>query len=321
MRCTSSTPRPWPSSRPPCAASPVRPTPPSSAPGTASTRGSWRSWPGTRAVELASPVLEVEAALVEPERLRGRTLTIQGIDLFRAARLTPHLIGEPLGEGDADTRFALLDDGLYLSPAALEALGLGPGDRVGIQVGGRVQRLTIAGRLPAARAGDLLGTMDIGFAQWRLDHLGRLSRIDLQLTPGSDPRPRRRRLGSARRGGAPERRRGRQPGLQPLPCLSGEPERAGPGGPLHRGLPGLLAAVPVGGRAPHPARLPAGDRHHPVRGGAAARDRGGGLRGPGFPARHPARARRGGGGAPPAGGRPRQRLLSGGEAGPGLRSW
>lgn len=140
------------------------------------------------AVELASPVLEVEAALVEPERLRGRTLTIQGIDLFRAARLTPHLIGEPLGDDDGDTRFALLDDGLYLSPAALEALGMGPGDRVGIQVGGRVQRLTIAGRLPAARAGDLVGTMDIGFAQWRLDQLGRLSRIDLQLSPGSDAR-------------------------------------------------------------------------------------------------------------------------------------
>ena len=141
------------------------------------------------AVELASPVLEVEAALVEPERLRGRTLSIQGIDLFRAARLTPHLIGEPLGPGaDDDDRLSLLDDGLFLSPAALAALQLVPGDELGVQAGGRVQRLRIAGRLPAARADEILGTMDIGFAQWRLDRLGRLSRIDLQLAPGSDPR-------------------------------------------------------------------------------------------------------------------------------------
>ncbi|MGE5152757.1 MAG: FtsX-like permease family protein, partial [Bdellovibrio bacteriovorus] len=62
-----------------------------------------------------------------------------------------------------------------------------PGDEIGVQVGGRVERLRIAGRLPAARAGDLLATMDIGFAQWRLDRLGLLSRIDLQFAPGTDP--------------------------------------------------------------------------------------------------------------------------------------
>lgn len=141
------------------------------------------------AVALASPVVEVEAPLVEPERLRGETLRIQGIDLFRAVRLTPHLIGEPLGsQGDGDTRFALLDDGVFLSPAALETLGLQSGDTIGVQVGGQVQRIRIAGRLPAARAGDLLATMDIGFAQWRLERLGRLSRIDLQFAPGSNPR-------------------------------------------------------------------------------------------------------------------------------------
>jgi putative ABC transport system permease protein len=138
------------------------------------------------AVELASPVLEIEAALVEPERLRGRTLTVQGIDLFRAARLTPHLIGQPSGEDEGDGRFALLDDGLYLSPAALAELGLAPGDSIGVQVGSRVQPLRISGSLAGARAGDRLASMDIGFAQWRFDRLGRLSRIDLQLAPGVD---------------------------------------------------------------------------------------------------------------------------------------
>ncbi len=144
---------------------------------------------GDPAVEVASPVLEVDAALVEPARLRGRTLAVHGIDLFRAARLTPHLIGEPDTRDDGDAgRFALLSDGLFLSPAALQALQVAPGDELGVQVGGRVQRIRVAGRLPGARAGQAVASMDLAFAQWRFDRLGRLSRIDLQFGPGADPR-------------------------------------------------------------------------------------------------------------------------------------
>lgn len=136
------------------------------------------------AVGLASPMLEIEAALVQPARLRGRTLTVLGVDLFRAARLAPQLIGQPAAaEGDA-ARFALLDDGLFLSPAALEALALAPGDELGVQVGGHVVRLRVTGRIPGARAGQRFATMDIGFAQWRFDRLGSITRIDLQLAPG-----------------------------------------------------------------------------------------------------------------------------------------
>lgn len=140
------------------------------------------------AVEWASPVLEVEAALVEPQRLRGRTLTVLGIDALRAARLAPPLVGEPARElhaSEESRRFALLADGLFLSPAALDALQLAPGDEIGVQVGGRVERLRIAGRLPAARAGLAIATMDLAFAQWRFDKLGRVTRIDLQLAPGA----------------------------------------------------------------------------------------------------------------------------------------
>ena len=136
------------------------------------------------AVDWASPALDVEAPIVEPQRLRGRSLPIQGIDIFRSAVLAPHTIGEPAaGSG----RFALLDDGVYLSPAALDALQLTPGETIGVQVGGRVQALRIAGRLPAARAGQVIAVMDLGFAQWRLDKLGRLTRIDLQFAKGSTP--------------------------------------------------------------------------------------------------------------------------------------
>jgi len=131
------------------------------------------------AVDIASPMLEVEAALVEPPRLRGQTLTVIGIDLFSAARLAPQLIGRVTRAGnERDSRqLATLDGGLFLSPAALSALQLVPGDEVGIQVGGKTQHLRIAGDLPSARAGQRLATMDIGFAQWRFDRLGKLTRI------------------------------------------------------------------------------------------------------------------------------------------------
>src|SRR5882672_10360330 len=45
------------------------------------------------AIDLASPMLEVEAALAEPARLRGRTLSVIGVDVFTAARVAPQLIG------------------------------------------------------------------------------------------------------------------------------------------------------------------------------------------------------------------------------------
>jgi len=139
------------------------------------------------AVDLASPMLEVDAALVEPERLQGRTLSIIGIDLFSAARIAPQLIGAPANPGDdaGESRRALLDDGLFLSPAALDALHVEPGDELGFQVGGRVQRLRVVGQLPGARAGQRLATMDLGFAQWRFDRLGKLTRIELQLVAGA----------------------------------------------------------------------------------------------------------------------------------------
>jgi putative ABC transport system permease protein len=135
-------------------------------------------------VAWASPALDVEAPIVEPQRLRGRTLRIEGVDILRSALLSPHTIGEPV---DGERRFALLDDGIYLSPAALEALALAPGETIGVQVGGRIEPLRIAGRLPAARSGQLVAVMDLGFAQWRLDRLGRLTRIDVQFAAGSTP--------------------------------------------------------------------------------------------------------------------------------------
>lgn len=149
-------------------------------------------------VQIASAFLEVDAPLVEPARLRGRSLPIVGVDILRGGALAPQWIGEPAKDGaatDERGRFALLNDGLFLSPAALEALQLAPGDALAVQVGSRVQPLRIAGRLPGAREGQLVGAMDLGFAQWRLDRLGLIARIDLQLAPGATLEQVRERVG------------------------------------------------------------------------------------------------------------------------------
>jgi putative ABC transport system permease protein len=140
------------------------------------------------AVEFANPVLEVDAVLVAPSRLRGRTLPIAGIDALRAVRLQSALVGVPSESVYADAyerRFAIFGPGVFLSPAALDALQLQPGDSVSVQVGARAVPLRVAGTLPAARAGHIVAAMDVAFAQSTFERAGRLTRIDLQLAAGT----------------------------------------------------------------------------------------------------------------------------------------
>ena len=103
-------------------------------------------------VTLASPVLEVDVAILEPARLRGRNLTITGVDALRSGRLGTAWLAEVDKAADKgsgrETRFALFDDGLFLSPAALAQWQLAPGEQLVIQVGGRTQALTVVGRRP-----------------------------------------------------------------------------------------------------------------------------------------------------------------------------
>ena len=138
-------------------------------------------------VALASPVLEVDA-LVEGQR---SPLKIIGMDVFRAARISPDLIGVPQGEKPFDL---LADDALFLSPAAMTWLKVAAGDTVRLQVGTDTVGLRVAGGLVRARAGQRIGVMDLGAAQWRLGRLGQLSWIDLQLARGIDRAVFRRNL-------------------------------------------------------------------------------------------------------------------------------
>jgi putative ABC transport system permease protein len=129
------------------------------------------------AVAVASPVLEVEAALPG----RRETLKVLGLDPFRAAALQPALIGE-IGGGIFDL---FRDDGIYLSASAAQQLGLAPGATLPVMVGSAAKSLHVLGILSAATYPQALGIMDIAAAQWTFDRLGRLNRIDLRLQPGT----------------------------------------------------------------------------------------------------------------------------------------
>jgi putative ABC transport system permease protein len=137
-------------------------------------------------VELASPVVEVEAPVPsQPLSASGfATLRVVGIDVFRIAPLAPAMVGEP-GPG-VERQRALIDDGLFLSPAALERFRLQPGDTLQLQIGPRVVGFTVAGRLPGARAGEELAVIDIAAAQTRFNQLGRLHRIDVKLAANAN---------------------------------------------------------------------------------------------------------------------------------------
>ena len=138
-------------------------------------------------VELASPVLTTDVLVIG----KDARLTVLGVDALRAGWVTPGLLPDfssaapaAADGGETAARFALFGDGIFLSPAALERFGVQPGGEIQVQAGDRRVTLPVRGNLSGARPGRLLGVMDLGFAQWRLDRLGQLTRIDLRLRPG-----------------------------------------------------------------------------------------------------------------------------------------
>lgn len=136
-------------------------------------------------VAAVSPVVELEAGTDRP----GETLTVLGLDVLRAAYVTPSLIGRPLAaEGDearGPTMEAAFDErAVFLSPAALQ--GRAVGQEIELSAGGRRAAFRIAGVLPGVGDERRLAVLDIAAAQWRLGTLGRLQRLDLKLVKGAD---------------------------------------------------------------------------------------------------------------------------------------
>ncbi|QDG70288.1 FtsX-like permease family protein [Janthinobacterium tructae] len=132
-------------------------------------------------VAVASPVLDLHAAVADRAGKDGAPLHILALDVFRAGYISPDLIGAPAEGQPFDT---LADDAIFLSPAALRWLGVAQGATIALQSGTGQVPLRVAGSLQSARAGQRIAVMDIGAAQWRFNKLGKLSRIDLKLRQG-----------------------------------------------------------------------------------------------------------------------------------------
>ncbi len=136
--------------------------------------------PGVRA---ASPVVELTAR-ASPD---GPPITLLGLDVFRAAQVTPSLAGVRQGPAGAGT--TPFDAGqVFLSAAAMQASGAMVGGAIRLTAAGQAASFRVAGTLPAAAEGQRIAVADIADAQWRFGQLGRLQRIDLKLAAGSDAR-------------------------------------------------------------------------------------------------------------------------------------
>ncbi len=141
-------------------------------------------------VAVAAPQLDIDAALADAAprqtgatEARGMSLHIVGVDALRSALLAPDLVGVPGAQGGGGL-LPLLSGGLFLSPAALARTHRAVGDTLALVAGDHRIVLPIAGTLPAAHGA--IAAMDLGFAQWRFDRLGRLSRVLVKFMPGVD---------------------------------------------------------------------------------------------------------------------------------------
>ena len=141
----------------------------------------------TTGVSDASPVVSLSA------RIGNTRLTVLGVDVIRAAGVTPSLIGRRPAGPDANNDAVFDETALFLSRRALAQTGARVGATVPVVANGRTVRLRIAGTLPAAD--DVaIGVIDIAAAQWRFGKLGRIDRLDLALSDRSAAEPALRAL-------------------------------------------------------------------------------------------------------------------------------
>lgn len=132
----------------------------------------------------ASPVIELPVSAPGGERL-----TLLGLDIFRAAAVTPSLLGRPAGADEAHgptSEVAFAEDALFLSEAAMTAAKVRPGDPITLSAAGRSVAFRVAGQLPGVPEGQKIAMADIAGVQWRFGQLGHLQRIDLRVAEGAD---------------------------------------------------------------------------------------------------------------------------------------
>jgi putative ABC transport system permease protein len=138
-------------------------------------------------IRASAPVVEGYAS--SPLR-PGTALRIVGVDPFSEGPFRPFVAGGPTG---LDVSALLTTPrGVVLSARTAEASAVTPGDSLPVSVAGRLEALPVVGLLEPeeglARSGlDDVLILDISWAQDLLEMPGRLSRIDLRLSEGSEP--------------------------------------------------------------------------------------------------------------------------------------
>jgi putative ABC transport system permease protein len=136
----------------------------------------------------ASPVLTL------PAKAGNGSFTLLGLDVIRAASVTPSLVGMPTSGPDNRNDAVLAGNAIFLSSAAFRMTGARFGQLLKVSVNGRTADLLVAGALPGVAADQAVGTMDIAAAQWRFGRLGTLDRIDLKLGDAARAEPALRAL-------------------------------------------------------------------------------------------------------------------------------
>ncbi|MFT3956236.1 MAG: ABC transporter permease [Piscinibacter sp.] len=130
-------------------------------------------------VALASAVIELDTQAVAADG-SSVPLRVVGLDALSAAPLTPALRPRPAEGAD---RLAIVDpDAVFLNAAAMQRLGDPATLRLRAGSGG--MSFSVRGRVLAD--GPPLAVLDLAGAQAAFGWLGRLSRIDLRLVPGTD---------------------------------------------------------------------------------------------------------------------------------------
>ncbi len=130
----------------------------------------------TEGVAVASPIVEIQG------RLPGHddTLTIFGVDPFRAVSVTPALLG--IAKNSVD----LLDpNAIFVSREALEHLGAEVGGTLTVLAGVSDVTLHVNG-VTTDNGREPYAVMDIAAVQDHFGRTGMLTRIDVRLAPGAD---------------------------------------------------------------------------------------------------------------------------------------
>ncbi|HEX5486112.1 MAG TPA: FtsX-like permease family protein [Limnobacter sp.] len=129
-------------------------------------------------VRVASPVVQ---ATVKINGLKDPIEWI-GLDVFRAALVTPNLIGHP-NDNTSQTAF-LGSRSVMLSPALANKLGKVAPITLQTSHNGKNEVWRVEGSVPAAGTGQTLAVSDIAAVQWQFGQIGLLSRIDIKLRDG-----------------------------------------------------------------------------------------------------------------------------------------